>query len=211
MRALSRPRALALLIGGIAVAACGPTGVATTPPGSPAVPTTSATEAAASQAPTATQQGLPSFALPSFVGDQELEAMFPDDVAGQKVTVISMNGSEFLASGGGAELQAVLDSLGKQPADLSVAFGSAGTIAIIAFRVKGVPAAQILPALVAAYQQELDASTSQVTFGGKSVTKFTSTTSADATYVHMAGDTVFTVAGKEIPDSVLNEVFSKLP
>jgi hypothetical protein len=200
-------RGLGLLVAAaiVGLAACGSsTATATpTPPGpTPAPPTE----------PFPTDLELPSFALPSFVGDAELEAMFPDDVGGQPVVVRSMAGTELPASGMGTQLQAVLDALGKEPADLSVAFGAVGNVTIIAFRVKGVAASAIFPALVTAYQQEISPNTSEVTIADKQVTKFTPLApGGDVTYVYLAGDTVFTVGGTDVTDATLAEIFSKLP
>jgi hypothetical protein len=212
MSPLNRAKALSLLAGAVViVVACGPAGSATATPG--ATSAAVATQVPVTEAPASTDGGLPTFALPSFVGDQELEDMLPDQIAGEDLTVLSMTGPEFLSSGGGTELQAMLTSLGKQPSDLSVAFGGTMNVSIVAFRVKGVPAGQLLPALIGAYQQEIDASPTQVSFGGKSVTKFTPTDASEGvTYIYPAGDTVFAVIGMgSATDAMLNEVFSKLP
>lgn len=203
-------KALSLFAGAIViVVACGPGATAT---GSPGATTAAVVTQAPTQAPAATDGGLPTFALPSFVGDQELEDMLPDEIGGEDLTVLSMTGNEFLAGGGGEEMQAMLTALGKLPADLSVAFGGTMSVSIVAFRVKGVPASQILPALMTAFQEEVNATPAQVSFGSKSVTKFTPTDASEGvSYVYAAGDTVFAVAGMTVTDAVLNEVFSKLP
>lgn len=208
MRSRLGATALSLLIGTIAVvAACGPSAAATATPG--------ATTAAVVTPPPATDGGLPTFALPSFTGDKDLEAMMPDEIGGQDVTVISMTGQEFLGMGGSAEMDAMLKSLNKQPSDLSVAFAGTTAVTVIAFRVKGVAAGQIFPALVDAYKEGVSSTPTQVSFAGKSVTKFTPAGSSPdeaITYIYTAGDTVFAVGGiGEVSDAVLTEVFSKLP
>jgi hypothetical protein len=194
---------LALLIGAIAtVAGCGPTATATPPP----------TQAPPTAAPTASVQPLPTFAAPSFVGDSELEAMFPDAIGGIPLDVVSISGSEIPVTGGMPQLTKVLDALGKGPSDLSVAFAGTPSVTIQAFRVKGVPATRILPALITVYQQQTPSTTSEATFAGKRVTKFTPTSGSDpAVYVYVTGDTVFTVGGAEATDPILTEVFTKLP
>jgi hypothetical protein len=211
-----RPRlgatALSLLIGTIvAIAACGQSGAATASPG--------ATTAAVATPPPATAGptlgGLPTFGLPSFTGDKDLEAMMPKQIGGENVTVVSLNGQEFLAMGSSPELDAMLKSLNKQPSDLSVAFAGTTGVTVIAFRVKGVPAGQIFPALVEAYKEGVSGAPTQVSFAGKSVTKFTPSGSSPdeaITYIYTAGDTVFAVGGMgEVPDATLTEIFSKLP
>jgi hypothetical protein len=204
-------RSLGVLVAAIfVVAACGPAGATAGPGETTAAVVTPAPETAA---PVSTDGGLPTFALPSFVGDQELEDMLPDEIGGEPLTVLSMTGPEFFSGGAGQEMQAMLTALGKQPSDLSVAFGGTMTVSIVAFRVKGVPGSQILPALMTAFQQEIDATPSQVSLSGKTVTKFTPTDPEEAvSYVYTAGDTVFVVGGMgAITDAQLNEVFSKLP
>ena len=200
---------IALLLGLIAVvAACGPSASATSTPG--AVATTLPTQSPPSLAPSDAAGA--SFALPSFVGDKELEAIFPDEIAGLPVSVVTMSGSEVPAGAGGAQLTAVLDALHMQPSDLSVAFGGAASVTINAFRVKGVPATQILPELVKVYQQDAPATTTQVSIGGKSVTQFTPTNPGDpVVYIYLSGDTVFTVGGPMATGAILAEVFEKLP
>lgn len=211
-----RPRlgatALSLLIGPIAiVAACGPSAAATATPGA----TTAAVVTPAPGTAGPTDGGLPTFALPSFTGDKDLEAMMPDEIGGQDVTVISMTGQEFLGMGGSAEMDAMLKSLNKQPSDLSVAFAGTTAVTVIAFRVKGVAAGQIFPALVDAYKEGVSSTPTQVSFAGKSVTKFTPAGASPdeaITYIYTAGDTVFAVGGiGDVSDAVLTEVFSKLP
>jgi hypothetical protein len=201
-----------LLMAGVVIAGCGGSGAPTpTAPGTTTTPTSVVTAPPATTLPT--EGGLPSFALPSFVGDKDLEAMLPKEIGGQPLTVLSMTGNEFLGTGQNAEMNAMLTQLGKTPSDLSVAFAGTANVTIVAFRVKGVPAGQILPALVSAYQEGVDATPSQTTIAGKSVTKFTPAAAGEtATYIYTAGDTVFAVGGmSQLSDAVLNEVFSKLP
>ena len=190
---LSGPRiAVAAVALAVVATACGPS----------AVPTSTAAAAASF--------GLPSFALPSFVGDEELEAMFPAAIAGQTLTVTSLNGAEYLARGGGTQVQPVLDALHKTPDDLSVAFAGVPNLVILAFRVKGSSAADILPALEAVYGQQLNATATPLAISGKTVVRFTAAT-GEITYVYPVGDVVFTVGGAGLTDAQLSEVFSALP
>lgn len=210
MTARSIARPLALLAGvAVFVAACG--GGASQAPG--ATTTVTATQAPiATQVPLATEGAFSSFALPSFHSDVQLEELFPDEIAGQKMTVLSMAGSEFMSEGSSPELDAALVALGKQASDLSVAFGSAGTITIIAFQVDGAPGAQILSEIFKAYQEDTAASITDLTLGGKSVKKVVSTDTGQGTsYIYSAQDVVFAVGGLNVTDAALNEAFSKLP
>ena len=143
-RITARPLA-ALATLALAIAACG-NGAATTAPVTQAPVTQApATQPGATQGAVATG-GIPSFALPSFHSDQQLEDLFPDQIGGVDVTVLSMTGDQFMVGGASPELDAALGKLGKSASDLSVAFGSAGTVTIIAFKVAGVPGSSIFTA-----------------------------------------------------------------
>jgi|SRR4051794_16347269 hypothetical protein len=156
--------------------------------------------------------GLPglSFALPSFTADTELEAMFPSEIGGQKLQIISMTGSDFLGSGtAGNEIGPILTQLGKAPSDLSVAFGGTAAISVIAFRIKGVPADQFLNAYT--QQAPQGSAISDASLGGKAVKKVVTPDSATSTYLYLKGDVIWTVGGNSPTDTILNEAFSKLP
>jgi len=188
----------------LAVVACGGSAATTAP-----------TSAAATEPPAATEapgsSGLPgfSFALPSFTADTELEALFPTELGGKPLQVLSMSGSDFLASTpAGDAIQPVLTQLGKSPSDLSVAFGGTEDIAVIAFRIKGLPAEQFLTAYTQSAAQ--GATITDASFGGKSVKKVT-TTDQPATYLYLKNDVIWTVSGSALTDALLNEAFSKLP
>jgi len=169
-----------------------------------------ATEVPGTEAPGTS--GLPgfSFALPSFTADTELEAMFPDEIGGEKLQVISMTGSDFLGTGtAGNEIGPILTQLGKSPSDLSVAFGGTTAISVIAFRIKGVPADQFLNAYTQSAPQ--GATITDASLGGKSVKKVVTPDSPTVTYLYLKGDVIWTVGGNAPTDALLNEAFSKLP
>jgi hypothetical protein len=194
--------ALSLLVGlALAVVACSGN-AATTGPSTAAATEPSATEPSATEAPGTS--GLPgfSFALPSFTAD----------TAGEKLTVLSMTGSDFLGSGtAGNEIGPILTQLGKAPSDLSVAFGGTTSVSVIAFRIKGVPADQFLNAYTQSAPQ--GATITDTSLGGKSVKKVVSPDSPD-TYIYLKGDVIWTVGGSGTTaptDALLNEAFSKLP
>jgi hypothetical protein len=200
---------LATLMGAtLLIVACGPAANATTTPTT--TPTTpAATQAAGSGAPAS--DGLPgfSFALPSFTSDAELEAKFPKELGGEAITVLSMNGTNFLGSGmSGDEIGPILTQLGKSPSDLSVAVGGTMNIQVIAFRIKGVPAEQFLNAYTSAAPQ--GAVITDASFGGKSVKKVVAT-GQEGVYLYLKDDVIWTVGGSGLTDALLNEAFSKLP
>jgi hypothetical protein len=202
-RALAALASLALVI-----AACG-NGAATTAPTQATGTTAPATQVPATQGAAAT--GGPSVdPLASFHGAQSLEALLPDQVGGVSVVKASIGGTDFMANlGASDELRNALTALGKSPADLSVAFASAGTTTLFAFQVNGVAGSQILSAMIA--QQAPGSTSTDVSFGGKSVKKISTTDDSTVSYVYTSQDVVFVVAGDDVTDAILNEVFSKLP
>lgn len=202
-------RALALLVGALVLAACGGS-TATNAPG--ATQGGAATGAPATQAPAGTGGGEPSFALPSFHGAVDLEKLVPAEIGGEAITTLSMTGTEFVGSEADSELTAALASLDKQPSDLSVAFGSNSLVTIFAFQVDGASGSSILNALLAASESDTAPTVSDVSYGGKSVKKLVPVDPTDdTTYTYTVNDVVFAVGGTDVTDTVLNEVFSKLP
>ncbi len=203
-------RALAILFGStLVLAACGPAASGTGGPGE----TTAAvvTQAPASQAPAATDGPGLSFDLSSFHGDVDLESLLPDEIGGEPVTTLSMTGEEFLDPNTPNEFGAALTALGKQPSDMSVAFGGVEGVNLFAFRVQGVPGSATLDALIDAFEEGA-ATVTEVSFGGKSVKKIVPTDPDDETgYAYTTQDAVISVSGPAITDAQLNEVFSSLP
>ena len=199
-------RALAGLAGvALLVAACG----GSTPSGAASVAPTAAPTAAATQGPGATNAN-PTFPTASLHGDVDLEALFPDEIAGKPLQVLSMTGEQMVADGDAAEMGQMLTLLGKTPADLSAAFGGVTEVGIVAFQVDGAPGNQIFEALKSASETAVGATVTPASYGGKSVQKFVPTDD-DASYIYIYQDVVFIVTGAEITDATLNEVFSKLP
>jgi hypothetical protein len=180
--------------------------------GSPATsaPSTSPTQDIPSEPPFSI--GLPdfSFALPSFEANPELEAMFPDEIAGQPVQVLSMTGTSFMAGASGTQLAPVLQQLDAKAADLSVAFGGTAQVTVIAFEIQGVSAQQFFSAYVGTAQGAQGAAIADASFGGKAVKKIVPL-GGDVVYLYLHGDVIWTVGGTSLTDALLTETFSKLP
>ncbi len=153
---------------------------------------------------------LGSFALPSFSSDEELEAMLPDEIGGQTVVKQSLSGEAFISMGfGGAEaLEPILGDLGASVDDLSVAFGSAGAVVLIAYQIDGVPAAQLFSGLEEALQAGQGGSVTQISVAGRSVTQVS--TAGETTYIYLADDVVFIIGGQVTP-GLLEETVIQLP
>lgn len=198
---------LALLVGAtLLVAACGgatATTATTTPP---------VTQAPATTEPLSTN-ALPgfSFTLPSFTSVPDLEALFPDSIGGQTLTVTSMSGTAFLGTPAGSALAPIITQLGKSPGDLSVGFGATMSVTIIATKIQGVTAEQFLSAYTRSAQNAQGATITDVSFGGKSVKQVV--TGGQVVYIYLSGDILWTVGGTTTTptDALLNEAFSKLP
>jgi hypothetical protein len=189
----------------LAVAACSGNAATSAPT------TAAATEnpEPATEAPGASQPDF-TFALPSFHAAADLEALFPKDIGGQPLQVLSMSGSQFIGTAG-STITPVLTKLGKSASDLNVAFGGTTQISVIAFQIKGVPADQFLTAYSQTAPQ--GATISDVSYGGKSVKKVVTADQASPTFIYLKDDVIWTVTGgSSAPtDALLNEAFSKLP
>jgi hypothetical protein len=203
------------------VAACGSTA---SPSPSAAVaasspPASSAASVEASPSASAPASGSPSasVALPSGLNaDTDLEKQLPDELAGAKLTKLSMKGSDFLTAGGAANTKPftdLLSALGKSTNDFSVAVASSATsgITVVAFRIAGADVSKAVPLfLTAATTNTANASVSDASVGGKSVKKL-SAPSEMAAYVYAHGDIMFFVQQQTANEALLNEAFSKLP
>jgi len=200
---------LALLTGAaLLVVACGGS-AATTSPTAPPVTQAPPTQAAPSQAAPSQGPGL-SFAIPSFHANANLEKLIPTQIGGEAMTTQSMSGTQFLATPNN-EVAGVLSGMGKQPSDLSVAFGFNMQLSVIAFQINGVPGNTILEAFK---NSTTDAGAiTDASFGGKAVKKLTPKDASGVSYIYTTQDVVFVVSGtgSAPSDAILNEVFSKLP
>jgi hypothetical protein len=140
--------------------------------------------------------------------DTELEALFPQSVGGQALTIESQKGSETFSSDteGGEELLAQLAADGKTLDDLSVATGySADFQSIIyAIKVEGVDAARYAPLLIATLEDDTEQAPGQVS--GKDVTVLTSPSGSQYLYPH--NDVIWVVSA---PEPGLSEIFTALP
>lgn len=166
---------------------------------------------------------LPSFAIPSFVGDAELAALIPTEIAGTPIETTSISGPEFAAFAGDdpegqAELNAFLSGLNRSINDVSVAGASASigddstSLSISAIRVRGADTGALLAGISQFEQSELDTPvTEQTTIGGKPVTVVSdgSDPESSRSYLYGRGDVVFQVETDD--QAVLEETFSKLP
>jgi hypothetical protein len=196
--------------------------------GSSASPTPAAASAApASSAPTAAPASveasspaesvaIPSFTLPSFNADVDLEKQLPDKLGTATLQKFSFKGAEFLSSGDAStkEFTDLLGAIGKSPADLSMAIAadptSTADVTVGAFKVSGADANVLLNAFIqSGIKQSAGATSTDVNISGKSVKKVSTPGDSSPTYAYAHGDIVFFVTGTD--DALIAEALSKLP
>jgi hypothetical protein len=204
-RLAPRGAALALTFG---VAACGGAGP-TAPPVVPTAPIETPIEVPTFDLETFTP---PSIVIPSFGSDEELEAMVPDTIGGNLVVKSSVTGIGIRNMPGGAVVEGQLGTLGATVDDVSAAFGSAGDAAapilVIAYRIDGVSADEVLEALVDALQAGSGGEVTQTKVAGRDVQQVVA--GDGTTYVYLADDVLFVIGGAVTP-TLLQDVVSQLP
>ena len=176
-----------------------PTETPSSPPAATAEPASAAPSESASAAPTV--PSIPSFAIPSFTSDKELEAELPDTYQGVTLKKFSFTGTTLVnaTSQSGRQLLALLQSLGKTPADLSFALASDPTaklrVTFGAYRIKGADAGSWAPTLYQGAQQQSPGTTvTDANLGGKAVKRVVNPKSTQITYTWARGDVLFIVA-----------------
>lgn len=204
-------RNLALSIAGLAtallLAACG--GGTPTAASTQAIPTDAAPSVVEVPTFDLSTLDLPSFTISSFAGDEELEALLPDTIGGQVVVKQSMDGQSFLDLGmGGNGIEDTLADVGATVDDLSVAFGTAGTTVLIAYRIKGVSADRMFEGLQGALPSGAGSTLTERTVAGRTVLQ--ATVGIETTYIYLSGDVVFVIGGTVTPE-LLEDTVSQLP
>jgi hypothetical protein len=168
---------------------------------SPASAALSSTEpsAVATTPPLSAGPSLP--AVTSSHADPALEALLPGEISGTSMQRSSATFAALLASGGDrTAIDAFLQGLGKSESDgtYAAAFDPTNTVGggIFAFKIAGVNAGVLLPAIVSVEQSDLGAgaTTKQATVGGKSVTVVSVGTGVnDTEWVYGRDDVVFVI------------------
>ncbi|MGZ9275532.1 MAG: hypothetical protein ACXW4L_00275 [Candidatus Limnocylindrales bacterium] len=214
---MTRSHLKALTLTGVAVlilAACGGTTASTGATASAAAPTTAASGDASASPSLAVASGSPavdsSFPIPSFAfpsEDKELEALLPDQMCGGATLKFSMSGDTFEA-GADPEFKAILDELGKTPADVSMAIAGGMTQAGCAagiFRVKGADANRFREVFLA------EAAKEGTTYREESVAGRTVLVGSgeDFQYAYFKGDALIFVSAPDTAKAA--EVLADLP
>jgi hypothetical protein len=195
---------------GILLAACG--GGASSADASQATPSVS-------QSPEATTAGPSGVALPSLPSSaKDLEALIPDKVGDIALQKLSMQGDEFVSSGGATkETEKFLEGLGVDTDAVAVAagFGSAAetgdALVVFVFRAEGAGTDR----LVTVFKEALDSDRSEplawegADVGGKQVERATDPEQAGQVYLYAQGDVLFYLAATREEDAA--EALETLP
>lgn len=161
----------------------------------------------------------------SLVPDQPLADAFPDEIGGEPLPVQSASGPSVLTFFGTtpeSEISAFLATMGKGIDDLSAAYAfnlianptnamDIKGIGILAVRVKGVPATDLLPRVSQlVITDKPGAVVGQTNMSGKTVTTIglPDADPDDIEYLYAYGDAVFEIGGSA---ELVAEVLSKLP
>jgi hypothetical protein len=204
------------------VAACGGSATAAPSAAAPSVaasvaasvapsPSAEASAAPAESTAPAASGALPSFAIPSFNADKDLEALLPSTFGGATLQKLSMKGEQFLGQSSNADFTKALTALGLTTADVSVAVaGDAAVDAAVQFaaiRFAGADSGKLLQVFKAASQASGDLVAS-VNLGGKDVIK-TKDSSGSFSYFYVRNDVVLGVTTKD--DGTAAKALAVLP
>jgi hypothetical protein len=152
----------------------------------------------AASAAAAASGALPSFVLPSFIPDKNLEALLPSTFGGATLQKFSMKGAQFLGQSSNTEFNNAMSALGLTAADVSVAVAADPTgkvdTSFVAIRFAGADSGKLMQVFQAASQTQGSVVTS-VNIGGKNVVK-TQDKSGTLSYFYVLNDTVLGVTAK---------------
>ena len=165
----------------------------------PAAQPSAASSAVATSPSSSAGPSLP--AVTASHADPALEALLPAEISGTAMQRSSATLAALLASGGDrTAIDAFLQGLGKSESDgtYAAAFDTTNTVGggIFAFKIAGVNADVLLPAIVSVEQSDLGAgaTTKQATVGGKSVTVVSVGTGVnDTEWVYGCDEVVFVI------------------
>jgi len=201
------PLRIAALASALVLAACGGTSP-TAPPVAPTAPVETPIAIPTFDLGTFVQ---PSFAIPSFTSDKDLEALLPDSIGGQIVIKQSLSGPEIRNSllGASGSIDDLLDEVDASIDDVSVAIGAASnSVIVIAYQIDGVPAERIFDGFLTAVPSGAGGDVSKIKVAGRSVTRVVGPT--ETTYVYLAGDVLFIIGGTVTPE-LLEDAVQQLP
>jgi hypothetical protein len=145
----------------------------------------------------------------------ELESLVPTQLNGTALQVQSWNGEGILTDDAwSTSMTAFLTKAGKAPADLHVAQAydpdQALDVSVGVYRASGVGAAALRDALVAAWKGDYpDMKVTQVTLGGKQVTKGDFGADTISSYLYLRDDVVFDIETSD--EAIATAALAALP
>jgi hypothetical protein len=186
----------------VVIAACGGSGSSTSP----------------SPSPSMAASGMPSAGVSAGTA-RDLEALIPDAIAGITLEKFSMQGNEFVNSGGATEeTQDFLEGLGVSTDDVAVAAGyglspdTGDGVAVFVFRAEGAGTDRLL----SVFKEATDSSREEplaweaADVGGKRVERATDPEQGDqVVYLYATGDTLFFLAATQ--EDHASEALAALP
>lgn len=162
-------------------------------------PSAEASAAAAASTEPVASGAVPSFAIPSFTLDKDLEALLPSTFGGATLTKISMRSELFLGQDPTSDLNKAVSALGLNASNVSGAFATdtAGKLDVqfAAIRFAGADSGKLLEVFKAASQASGDL-VGSVNLGGKDVIK-TKDSSGSFSYFYVRNDVVLGVTAKD--------------
>ncbi len=181
-----------------------------------ATPAPSSSAPAASEAPSASAAAEASPTPSPSAAAPELLAVLPDEVSGTALVSDSATGADVLGTDAASRaLVATLRTFDSTAADLQIAqaYDETGTLDcyLLAFRVPGVDAARLAPAIIDTWLQASSSgvTTSTVTIGGKEVTVVDYGDQGTVSYVYASGEAVVVIETSD--EAVAGEVAALLP
>jgi hypothetical protein len=204
------------------VAACGGSATAAPSAAAPSVaasvapsvepsPSPEASAAAAASTEPVASGALPSFVIPSFTADKDLEALLPSTFDGAPLQKISFKGAQFLGQDPTSDSNKIVTALGLNASDVSAAAAAdaAGKLDVTfaAIRFAGADSGKLLEVFKAASQASGELIGS-VNLGGKDVIK-TKDSSGTFSYFYVRNDVVFGVTTKD--DATAAKALAVLP
>ena len=192
------------------VAACGGSATAAPSAAAPSVADTVGPSVAPSPPPEATAApaestapdasgAIPSFAIPSFNADKDLEAVLPSTFDGVTLQKFSFKGAEFLDQDPNSDFNKAVTALGLTASSVSVAAAADATgkldVSFIAVRFVGAESGKLLEVFKAAAESSGEF-VGAVNLGGRDVLK-AKDGSGSFSYVYVRGDVVLGVTAKD--------------
>jgi len=150
---------------------------------------------------------IPSFAIPSFTADKDLEALLPSTFDGATLQKISFKGAQFLGQDPTSDFNKTVTALGLNASDVSMAAAVDAAVQFVAIRFAGADSGKLLQVFQTASQASGDLIGS-VNLGGKDVIK-TKDSSGSFSYLYVRNDVVLGVTTKD--DATAAKALAVLP